>query len=338
MTIAELKETMRQQPWQVLLIRFAPYILGLIALVILPPFFSTPIQGIWTKFLIFAIFASSYDLAYGHTGLLSLGHAAFFGAGGYTIAVLNFHYGIDSLWIGLPLGILVAALTAVVFGLIALRVLGPFFLMITFALGMLTFSIAWNVRWLSTPGMQGITGVPLPDLGIPGFSWSTISFYYFVLIIFLLCFFLVYRIMNSPFGYSLRGIRDAEPRLRSLGYNTWLHKYLIIIITGAFAGVAGVLYVYYYGMIVPAHLAIGTSFSPMIMVILGGSTTLLGPVIGAAVIEFVGYFASIFTPERWPLILGGIFVVTIMYARGGIYIHLSRLWKRLGERYGSVKS
>jgi branched-chain amino acid transport system permease protein len=187
--------------------------------------------------------------------------------------------------------------------------------------------------------MQGIAmGLSRPDLGIPGFTWNTISFYYFILVVFLICFFLVSRIMNSPFGHALRGIREGESRMRVLGYNTWLYKYIAFILTGAFAGVAGMLFVYYNNLIVPAQLAVGTSFLPMMMVIIGGSGTLLGPVIGAFVIVFVEYFASLFTPERWPLILGAIFVAAIMYARGGISIHLTRLWKRLSYRYGSTKS
>lgn len=337
MVMAKLKEASRQ-PWQGQLIRFAPFIVGGVILIILPAVMPSYVQGIWTKFLIFAIFATSYDLIYGHTGLLSLGHAAYFGAGGYAVALLMFHYGIDSLWIGLPLGTLVGALTAAAFGFIALRVSGMYFLLVTFALGQLLYSLAWNVRWLNTPGMQGIAGLPRPDLGIPGFSWSTLSFYYFVLIIFLICFFLIHRIINSPFGYSLRGIRESEPRLQSLGYNTWLHKYTVFIITGAFAGLAGVLFVYYNRFISPTHLAVGTSFLPMVMVIIGGSGTLLGPVIGAMVIIFVEYFASLVTPERWPLILGAVSVAAIMYARGGISIHLSRLWKMVSYRYGSIKN
>jgi len=337
MGTARLKEAVKQ-PWQGQLIRFTPYIVGIVILVILPAVMPSYVQGIWTKFLIFAIFAMGYDLIYGHTGLLSLGHAAFFGAGGYTVAVLMLHYGIDSLWVGVPLGILIAALIAAVFGFIALRVSGMYFLLVTFAFGQLLYSVAWNVGWLSSPGMQGIAGLPQPDLGIPGFSWSTISFYYFVLIISGICFFLVYRIINSPFGYALRGAREGEPRMQSLGYNTWLYKYLVFIITGAFAGLAGVLFVYYNRLISPTHLAVGTSFLPMCMVIIGGSGTLLGPVIGAMVIVFVEYFASLFTPERWPLILGAVFVVAIMYARGGISIHLTRLWNRIGYHYGSIKS
>lgn len=337
MGIARLKEAIRQ-PWREQLIRFAPYIIGGIILVLLPAVLPLYLRSIWTKFLIFAIFAMSYDLVYGHTGLLSLGHAAYFGAGGYAVAVLMFHYGIDLLWIGAPFGVLIAALVAAVSGFIALRVSGLYFLLVTFALGQLAYSIAWNVRWLNSPGIQGIAGLSRPDLGIPWFSWSALSFYYFVLVVFLICFFLIYRITNSPFGCALRGVRESEPRMQTLGYNTWLHKYVVFIISGAFAGLAGVLFVYHNNMIVPAHLAVGTSFLPMVMVIIGGSGTLLGPVIGSLVVIFVEYFASLFTPERWPLILGAIFVIAIMYARGGISIHLSRLWKRISYRYGSIKS
>jgi len=329
-------ETIRQ-PWRLQLVRFAPYLTWVLILAILPAVVPAYVQSIWTRFLVFALFASAYDLIYGHTGLLSLGHAAYFGAAGYTVATLMLHFNIDSLWIGLPLGVLMGALLAAIFGFMALRVSGMYFLLVTFAFGELLYSVTWNLRWLSTPGMQGIAGLPRPDLGIPGFTWNTISFYYFVLVVFLICFFIVYRIMNSPFGHALRGIRENQARMQALGYNTWLYKYLAFIITGALAGVAGVMFVYYNRFISPTHVGVATSFMPMIMVIIGGSGTLMGPVIGALVIVFVEYFASLFTPERWPLILGGIFVAVIMYARGGINIHLSALWKRLRERYGSTK-
>jgi branched-chain amino acid transport system permease protein len=327
-----------RQPWQLLLIRFIPYLAGVVILILLPIFVPAYVQNIWTKFVVFALFAVAYDIIYGHTGLLSLGHAAYFGAGGYTVAALMLHYNIDSVWVGLPLGILMSAILAAIFGFLALRVSGMYFLLVTFALGELLYSVAWNWRWLSIPGMQGIAGLPRPDLGIPGFTWNTTSFYFFVLALFLVSFYLVYRIINSPFGHSLRGIRENENRMRSLGYNTWLHKYLAFIITGAFAGVAGVLFVYYNRFISPTHVGVTTSFMPMIMVIIGGSGTLLGPVIGAFVIVFVEYFASLYTPERWPLILGALFVIAIMYARGGINVHLSRLWQRLVRRYGSIES
>lgn len=146
------------QLWQrPLLVRFAPYIIGGVILIILPPLLPSDIQIVMAKFLIFAIFSMSYNLVFGYTGLLSLGHAAYFGAGGYTVAMLMFRYNIDSFWIGAPLGILIAVFLAAVFGFIALRASGIYFLLVTFALGQLLYSLAWNLRWLNTsPFMQGI--------------------------------------------------------------------------------------------------------------------------------------------------------------------------------------
>ncbi|NVM26145.1 MAG: branched-chain amino acid ABC transporter permease, partial [Desulfobacterales bacterium] len=131
---------------------------------------------------------------------------------------------------------------------------------------------------------------------------------------------------------------EGEARMRSLGYNTWLYKYLAFVISGAFAGIAGVLFGYYNYLISPTHLGVGTSFLPMCMAIIGGVGTLLGPVIGAAVIIFVELFASIMTPERWPLILGGLFVLAIMFAREGIGVYLWRLWNKVIYNYGSIES
>ena len=319
------------------LTRLLPLIAGGVVLGVLPALLPSYVQSIWTKFLIFAIFATSFDLVYGHAGLLSLGHAAFFGAGGYAVGVLMLHTGVTSFWIGLPLGVLTATLIAVLCGFISLRVSGMYFLLVTFALAQLLYSVAWNWLWVNSPGMQGIAGISLPDLGIPSFTWNTIYFYYLVLILFVICFYLVYRIMNSPFGYALRGIRESEIRMQCLGYNTWLYKFIIFVVTGAFAGVAGVLFAYFNRLISPFYLGVGTSFLPMCMVIIGGSGTLIGPVVGAMVIVFVEYFSSLVTPERWPLILGGAFVVAIMYARGGIIIYLVKVWERISNRYGSIE-
>ncbi|NIO06347.1 MAG: branched-chain amino acid ABC transporter permease [Proteobacteria bacterium] len=320
------------------LISFAPYIAIGGILIIVPPFLSTYFQGIMTRFLIFAIFTMGYNVAFGYTGLISLGHAAFFGVGGYTIAVLKLQYGSDLFWIGFPLGILVAAVIAALFGIIALRVSGLYFLLVTFALGQLLYSIAWNVKWLNSPGMQGIAGLSLPSFGIPGFVISQTSFYYLVLLISVICFGLVYRIVHSPLGLALVGLREGEARMRSLGYNTWLYKYIAFVVSGAFSGAAGGLFGYYNYLISPTHLGVGTSFLPMCMAIIGGVGTLSGPIVGAALIVFVENFASLVTPDRWPLILGGLFVLAIMFARQGVVVYAGRLWNSFGYRYGSIKS
>jgi branched-chain amino acid transport system permease protein len=321
-----------------LLFNIAPYIFMGAILVILPPFFSSYIQSVTTRFLIFALFAMGYNLAFGYGGLLSLGHAVFFGAGGYTVAVLKLHYSSDLFFVGAPLGTLVATVMAALIGVIALRVSGIYFLLVTFALGQLVFSVAWNVKWLNTPGMQGFSGLSLPTFGIPGITLDETSFYYLVLTIFALCFCLMFRIVNSPFGHALVGIREGETRMQALGYNTWLYKYLAFVVSGAFSGVAGVLFGYYNFMISPIHLGVGTSFLPMVMAIIGGMGTLVGPAIGAAIVVFVELFASILTPERWPLILGGLFVTTIMFARRGIAVYMLLCWESLGRRYARTKS
>ena len=318
--------------------RGAPYILGTLVLLVTPLFLDTYGQGLMTRFVIFALFAMSFNIVFGYAGLMSLGHAAFFGAGGYTVALLKLHYDLNLFWISAPLGILVATLIAALFGIIALRASGIYFLLVTFALGQMLYSLAWNVKWLNSKGMQGITGISLPDLGIPGFTLDTIWFYYLVLIFFLLSCVLLYRLVISPFGLALEGIREGEPRMEAVGYNTWYLKYAAFVVSGAFAGLAGVLFAYYNFFVSPNHLGIATSFLPMVMAIMGGLGTFLGPVVGAAVFIFVENFASILSPQRWPLVLGTLFVLTIMFAREGIGVYLWRLWTRWGPNYGSVKN
>jgi branched-chain amino acid transport system permease protein len=312
--------------------------LGALFLLVSPMLLSSYGIGLMTRFLIFALFAMSYNLVFGYAGLLSLGHAAFFGAGGYTVAILKLHYGIDLFWIGAPLGMLVAMLTAGIFGIIALRASGIYFLLVTFALGQMLFSLAWNVKWLNSKGMQGITGLTLPDLAVPGFTLDTTWYYYMVLIFFAMSVILLYRLVKSPFGIALVGIREDESRMEAVGYNTWLFKYLAFVISGAFAGIAGVLFSYYNFFVSPNHLGIATSFLPMVMAIMGGIGTFFGPVIGAVVFIFVENFASILAPQRWPLILGGLFVIIIMFARQGIGVYLWRLLSKATDEYGSTKS
>lgn len=326
------------QPWRNPLLRFVPFIFSGIILSILPPFLPTYIQSLMTKILIFAIFSMSLDLLMGYTGLISLGHAAYFGAGAYTVGALTLHYGINNLWLSAPLGILAAAVIAAIFGLVALRVSGAYFILVTLALGQLLFSVAWKWRWLSSPGAEGIAGIARPDIGLPGFTWSYISFYYFVFLALIIIFFLLNRLVNSPFGYALQGIREGELRMRALGYNTWLYRYIAFVIGGTIAGLSGVLFAYHNSVVVPEHLAMVTSGLAMFMVILGGTGTIYGSIIGAAVIITVEYYSGIFTPERWPLILGGAFVVCIMYARQGVGVYLFRMWNKAVIRYGSIKS
>ncbi len=295
---------------------------------VLIPLASTYIKYLAAKMLIYALFAMSLNLLFGYTGLFPLGHAAFLGLGGYCAGILVIVLGIRSFWLVAPISILITAFVAAIFGIISLQTKGLLFSFITMALGQLLVNVA--VKWRSvTGGSNGLIGIPLPHLGIPGLTMNQTSFYFLVLIIFVVCFILIYRLVHSPFGIALQGIRDEEGRLSHLGYNTWLYKILIFIIAGAFAGTAGVLFGSCNGIMDPSSLGVTTSVMAVLMVIIGGSRTVYGPMIGAAVITILENLSSIYAPERWPLILGCIFVVTVMFLRGGISTHLIGLWTRL---------
>jgi branched-chain amino acid transport system permease protein len=312
------------------LLRFTPVIAIGLFLVTAPSFLGIASVSLLTKILVFALLAMSLDLVFGYAGLWSLGHAAIFGAGAYTAGILMTRYGITSLWLVSPASALVAALVAAIFALIALRVSAVYFLLLTFALGQLVYGVC--MKWYTmTGGQDGISGVPYPDLGF-SFSFSSISIYYFTLIVVAICAFVLYLVIKSPFGHSLQGIRENEARMQHLGYNTWLYKYISFVVSGLFAGVAGVLYIYSYGHIAPASIGFMSSGIVMLMVLIGGSGTLWGSVIGSAVLESLEHFASIFIPGRWPLILGASFIAVVVFLRGGIYPHLINLWKEIELR------
>jgi branched-chain amino acid transport system permease protein len=201
---------------------------------------------------------------------------------------------------------------------------GIYFLLITLALGQMIFSIAFTWKEM-TGGSDGVINIPYPSLGI---NFSVTSYYYFTLIIVIICALVLHRLLHSPFGYSLQGIRENETRMLTLGFNTWRHKFLAFVISGVFAGMAGILYVHYNGIIIPQSVDMASSGLIAIMVIIGGSGTLWGAVIGSGVIYVLSHFISIYTPQRWPLILGACFVAAVMFARGGIFPQLSKLWNK----------
>ena len=309
----------------------APYLGTATLLLLLPLFISSYYVGMVTKVFIFAIFAASLNLIVGYGGLFSLGHAAYLGVSGYAVGILSLRLGIDLFWILLPAAVFLSVAGAAIIGYISLRVSGVYFLLVTLAFGQLLSIVA--TKWSSvTGGSDGLIGIMPPNFGIPGFHMGTYGFYYMVFIICALCFVLLHRILNSSFGSTLIGIRENEMRMRSLGFNTWALKYVAVILAGGFAGVAGILYAYYYGAIVPRALAIEMSTAVMLMVIIGGPGTLFGPFVGAAVIVLAEHFARIYVPERWPLILGGIFIACVMLVPGGFANYFSRFWRTVRFR------
>jgi len=166
-------------------------------------------------------------------------------------------------------------------------------------------------------GDNGIAGIYRPEIGLSLSLDEPIVFYYMVLIVFLLVMFFLYIFHRSPFGQSLLGIRESESRMRNLGYNTWLHKYLAFIIAGGVSGISGILWAYYNGFVSPMDVELTASFEAFLMVILGGAGTLVGPAVGAGLIVFLKNFISAYT-ERWLLFIGAIYILTIMYSPGGL--------------------
>ncbi len=290
--------------------------LGVVAAVLIaaPPFLAAYPLTLLTQALIYAIFAMSLDILLGYTGLPSLGHAAYFGVAAYAVAILTTEYR-AGFWTCLAVGLVLTVVTAAVFGLLAIRAAGTYFLMITLALGMVAWGLAF--RWVSmTKGDNGISGVERPSVA----GWSFVAptpFYYLCLAIFVLTAAALVVLVRSPFGMSLRGIRDAEGRMSSLGYNVWLHKYLSFILAAFFAGVAGVLWAYYNGFVSPVEVQLVTSVEALLMVALGGPGTLVGPALGAGIIVFLKNFVSVYT-KRWLLILGAVYIGVIIFAPGGV--------------------
>ena len=300
-------------------------LLILFGLILVPPFLPTYSLNLLTLILIFGIFAASLDLLVGYTGLYSLGHAAFWGTGAYIIGILSARGLITNFFLLFLLAIVAVIIVAAIFGILATKVTGIYFLMITFCFNQVLFVIAWKWRGM-TGGDDGIPGISRPNLGIPWNFGDDLNFYYFCLLFFLAAAWSMYRITESPFCKALVGIRDSESRMQTLGFPTRVFKFLCFIISGLFSGVAGILSVYYNGFVSPMDFSLVLSGEGLIMNIIGGVGTLWGPMIGAAIITLLKHLVSGYT-VHWPLIVGGIFIIVVMFARGGIAGALKEKWK-----------
>jgi len=306
--------------------KFWALAIGAALLAVLPPFLNSYWVGLFTEMLVFAVLAMSLDILLGYTGLPSLGHAGIFGVAAYAVAVLATTYS-AGFWACVAGGILAGTLLSALFGLLVSHVRDVYFLMITLALGMVLWGVGY--RWIPvTGGDNGISGIPSLEVhaGLP--ASGPLHFYYVTFGVFVVCAVLMGLIVRSPFGYTLRGIRENEGRMKSLGFNTWLHCYLSYVIAGLFASVAGVLWAYYNGYVSPTYMELTASSELFLMVTLGGPGTLVGSIFGAsAIVLFKNVMSGI--TERWLLILGIVYVITILVAPQG-------LWN-LGRRRGGPK-
>jgi branched-chain amino acid transport system permease protein len=292
-------------------------VVALAAVALLVPHTTSFIILLATRALAFSILVMSLDLLLGFTGLASLGQAAYLGVGAYLTAILAARYQIGlgyDFWLVAAFGMLGAAALAALFGLLATRATGVYFLMITLALGQCVWGLAY--RWNSlTGGDNGINLEHRPKFGID--LANQVTFFYVVFGFFAASLLVLYTIVRSPFGRSLVGIREREPRMKILGYNTWLHKYLAFIIAGAFGGLSGVLWAHTAGIVSPENVVLTTSVDALLMAVLGGAGTLVGGIIGASVVLFIREYLSTLV-HWWQYALGGVYVLVILYLPGGL--------------------
>ena len=258
-------------------------LIALVVLALFPLTGSTFYVQLGAKILIMAIFALSLDLLVGHTGLVSFGHAAYFGLAAYALALVSPRYEAANIWLTLPLAIGIAAFAALIIGFFVLRTTGVYFIMVTLAFAQMLYSVFHDTQLGG--GSDGIYIYVRPELTIAGFKpldlESPLQFYYFVLIVLILVHGLLTRILHAPFGRALAGIRLNEQRMRSIGFPVFGYKLGAFVVAGALAGLAGYLAACQFGFVNPDILAWQQSGTVLMMVILGGMGRLHGAVLGA---------------------------------------------------------
>lgn len=285
--------------------------------------------------LILGLFAMSFNLIYGYMGQITFGHAAFFGVGAYSTALVmralqspGGAVGYGEFFFSLLTALPVSALCALIVGFFCVRLTGIYFALLSLAFGELLYYVVFS--WYSfTKGDDGIQGI-MP----PGIFTNVVNYYYLVLVVVAICTVLLWRITNSPFGYTLRMIRDNQRRAVFLGINVRLCMLVNFVLAGAFAGIAGALWGPFQRSVSPALLGWVQSGMAVFMTLIGGAGFLTGPLVGSAIYTFLNAYITQFT-VYWPLTIGLIILFLVLYLPGGV---LSLLDKRMQpvRHYGYV--
>ena len=292
---------------------------ALLALVLLPlgsgRLFSDFYIALCLRIMIFGVLMLGFDLLAGYCGLVSFGHAMFFGTGAY-VAALTWKYWSDSLWVGMLLGLGLNGLIGYVLGFLVVRTRTVYFIFLTFAFSQFFFVTANS--WRLIGGTDGLTGIPAPTL-LPGVSLGErIPFYYFTVALLLIAYWVARRIVNSPFGRLLRGIHQNEERVNFLGYNSPLLIRRVFLISGLFGSVSGTLMACFQPFVPPDYYHLSMSGEFVMMGLLGGMGTLVGPLMGTAIVIFLGDLLSSWLKEAWMLCLGGMYVICILFSPEGL--------------------
>lgn len=272
-----------------------------------------------TSIMILAIFAMSLDLLVGITGLISLGHAAFFGMAGYTLALLAPEYEAANIWVVLPASLAAAGLGALVVGVLCVRTSGIYFIMVTLAFGQMAYYFVNDAAF--TGGSDGMYIFFKPQVMIGDTQLLDLenkqTFFYLVLVTMSAVYLLLRMLIRSPFGRVLVGIHDNEHRVRALGYNTARYKVVSFAIAGTLAGLAGFLAATQYGFVNPSQLSWHSSGHALMMVILGGVGTIFGAALGAFAFELLHYLFESAT-EHWLLLMGGTMIAVVLLLPHGL--------------------
>jgi branched-chain amino acid transport system permease protein len=308
-----------------------------LVLAALPLVISVPLA---TDILIWAVFGMGFNLLLGYTGVLSFGHAAYFGLGAYASGLAMRYWNVN-IWTAIAIGVAASMLLACFIGALAIRRRGVYFAMISLAFGQMLFFLALSPLKDITRGEDGLTHIPLAEVFSISLARPT-PIYYFILGFTAAMLYLTWRILQSPFGKLLRAFRENEERAKACGYNTTLVKFFTLVLSALYGGLAGALNMLYLNYVPLTTLFWLTSGTIVMMTILGGKGTFLGPLVGAAVFLFLQNTISLWTP-RWELFVGAIFVAIILLFPAGIIgtiqsILANRKMARLQKRSSAVPS
>lgn len=318
--------------------KIIPYIL--LVLLVLFLLLLPQVAGIYVLYmgihiLLLSLFALGFNLLLGYTGLLSFGQAGFYAAGAYACAKILLV--IPSLFAGIIGGVLFAGVVSLVLGFLCVRHTRIYFAMLTLSFGMMIYSLAWKWRDV-TGGDDGLVGIPRAPLEIPGiisFDMSSMeNYYYFVLIVSLLAIFVFYRIVHSPFGLILQGIRESESRIVFAGISLRNYRLMAFTIAGLYAGLAGALLPPLENTVTPPIAHWTYSAEPVLVTLLGGIHTFAGPIVGSLLFYVIKDIIVRFT-EYWLVWFGAIVLVLVMAFRGGVVSFFAeRVYPRFMPKFG----
>ena len=281
--------------------------------------FIVPYKALATQIIIWGLFALGYNVCLGYTGMLSFGHAAYFGIGAYTAGIVLIRL-LENIWFALFCGLLMGAVMAFILGYLCIKRRGIYFAMLTLAFAQLLYFVGF--QWVDlTGGDNGLRNIPAVPLSIFGLSidiYSPLRFYFFVLFFVALSLLAINLILQSPFGHVLQAVRENDQRAKSCGYETSNIRWLAFVISGAISGLAGGLYALYLHFVGIESLYWTTSGQVVMMTLLGGMGSFIGPFIGAGVFLYLEDVLSAITPN-WMIFLGTVFVLCVLFFPAGIW-------------------